>query len=201
MQMACHFILACTCCDVCFNSPLIVAVTWSLLMPMLFLTSQTKVVLTLSSTFSTLSSLPEICTESGTSPDMLRGHEHIWRKKKRERDKQKEMGFVICVTTGTMSIWLDVHLLKCVVLCNQQNSVILIGSAKPISFPKKEIHYHTEEENTTGTEGKSNLLDTGQKYHLSHFKVPTHSFFYCTFRTVMIIADNTEKRCFLLCKG
>lgn len=85
MQMVCSFFSVHMLWCVSFNSPLIIAVTWSLLMPMLFLTSQTKVVLTLSSTFSTLSSLPEICTVSGMSPDMLWGHEHIGRRTNREK--------------------------------------------------------------------------------------------------------------------
>lgn len=51
-----------------------------------------------------------------------------------EKDKQKEMRIVICLTMGTMSIWTDVHLQKCVVLCIHQIALILIGSAKPISF-------------------------------------------------------------------
>lgn len=44
-----------------------------------------------------------------------------------------------------------------------------------------------------GTGGKSKLLDPSPKSHLSHFKVPDFQFF-SNFVTVMLIADNTEKR-------
>lgn len=77
---------------VSFYSPLTMAVTWSLPTPIRFLTSQTKVVFTASSTFSTFSSLPLICTVSGISPERLQGHKHIgmWR---REREQEMRKGF------------------------------------------------------------------------------------------------------------
>lgn len=61
-------------CSLSVHSPLTMAVTWSLPVPMRFLTSQTKVVLTASSTFSIFSTLSAICTVSGSSPDMLQEH-------------------------------------------------------------------------------------------------------------------------------
>lgn len=56
-----------------YHSPLTKAVTWSLPVPIRFLTSQTNVVLTASSTFSTFRSLPVTCTVSGISPVILQG--------------------------------------------------------------------------------------------------------------------------------
>lgn len=55
------------------DSPLTMGVIWSLPIPIWFLTSQTKVVLTESSTFSTLSSCSFFSTVSGKTPDILQG--------------------------------------------------------------------------------------------------------------------------------
>lgn len=55
------------------DSPLTMGVIWSLPIPIWFLTSQTKVVLTESSTFSTLSSCSFLSTVSGKTPDILQG--------------------------------------------------------------------------------------------------------------------------------
>lgn len=115
-----------------FNSPLTMAVTWSLPVPMRFLTSQTKVVLTASSTFSTFSSFCVICTVSGISPDILQGHEHIsMRNKKSVWLSAQGEHWDRCTFTETC----------CIVQCHQI-PLILIGSAKPISFPlpQKPIH-------------------------------------------------------------
>lgn len=148
-------------CFLSFNSPLTMAVTWSLPIPMRFLTSQTKVVLTASSTFSIFSSLPVTCTVSAISPDILQGHKRIdVRKTKRGSPKKKWW-------------WQTYFIVQC-----HQIPLILMDTAKPVSFllPQKAIHYHTLEGNTMGTGGKSKLLDPVQKSHLSHFKVPDFHF-------------------------
>lgn len=74
---------------VVLSSPLTKIATCSLLVPMRFLTSQTKVVLTASSTFSTFRSLSVICTVSGIAPDILQGRQNVYHEIG-EKDKIKE---------------------------------------------------------------------------------------------------------------
>ena len=88
----------------------------------------------------------------------------------------------------------------CIVQCHQ----ILISG---LPLPQKAVHYHTVEKNTMETGGKWKLLDPRPKSHLSHSKVPDFLSFL-NFVTVMLIADNTEKRgragvilCLSLCEG
>lgn len=60
------------------DSPTTNVVIWLLLAPCLFLTSQTKVVLTALSTFFTISLLSSTVTVSGSDPDNLDGKERIF---------------------------------------------------------------------------------------------------------------------------
>lgn len=78
------------------SSPLTLIVTCSLVAPMLFLTSHTKVVLTELSTFNTLSSFSLICTVSGISPVILWGNEQINVGKKRKK-QWGEAEMKICI--------------------------------------------------------------------------------------------------------
>ena len=72
-----------------FDSPMTAVVTWCLLTPSRFFTSQTKVVFTASSTFRTISLLALICTVSGIGPDMLcvGGRGGVREREREERDK------------------------------------------------------------------------------------------------------------------
>ena len=130
------FVFVCTCWVVClfvsFNSPLTMTVTWSLPTPIRFLTSQTKVVFTASSTFSTFSSLPLICTVSGISPERLQRHEHIgmWR---REREQEMRKGFWF--TLGTMRAARQMCIYRNVLYCAMSsNSTNLDGQCKTNQF-------------------------------------------------------------------
>lgn len=111
------------------NSPLTRTATCSRTVPMRFTTSQTKVVLTVSSTFGTLSTLSVCRTVAGRSPVKLEEHEHIlmWEKKKGEKARKK-INLTLCTERRTFTE------MCCIVQCHHIQ-LILISGAKPISSP------------------------------------------------------------------
>lgn len=72
------------------DSPMTTVVIWLLLVPCLFLTSQTKVVLTALSTFFTVSLLSSTITVSGSDPDILDRKERIFSDPARDKEIIKQ---------------------------------------------------------------------------------------------------------------
>lgn len=163
------------------NSPLTMAVTWSLLVPMRFLTSQTKVVLTASSTFSTFSSLPVICTVSGSSPDILQRHKYICHEmeEKQEKKKRNENEIVASLASSTVrACRQSVHLQKCDVLCDViKLSFLLPQKGNPFSHSAGK--YDGD---------KRKIKIAGSRPNISSLLFQTLSFF-----SAMLIADNMWK--------
>lgn len=134
MLCSCVFVFVYMCWVVCsfvsFNSPLTMAVTWSLPTPIRFLTSQTKVVFTASSTFSTFSSLPLICTVSGISPERLQGHEHNWHVKEGKRARN-EKRILVYTMRAVRQMCIYRNVLYCAMSSNSTN---LDGQCKTNQF-------------------------------------------------------------------
>lgn len=189
------------CLFVSFNSPLTKTVTWSLPVPMRFLTSQTKVVLTVSSTFSTLSTLSVICTVSGISPDILQGHEHMgMRKKKREKTKKgggDENRIVVCLTLGKMRALRQMYIYRNMLYCAMSsNSTNLDRQCKTNQFSpsSKGNPLSHGGGKYDGDRRKIKTAGSGPKISSLPYFVSDFPFFSSNFVTVKLIAiDNTEK--------